>query len=101
MNNENNVQETKEKKGKGFSFNMIVDYVVKFLPIITTAFVALAVISLAYELISGIAGCFTGGGFFGIVRSLFGGVENGIADAMKYVFYAVITASFSKIFNKK
>ncbi len=103
MNNqpETTASETKTKKAKKFSLNVIVDYVVKFLPVITVVFVAFAIISFLYEGIAGIAGCFTAGSFMGVVRSLFGGLENSFADALKYVFYAVVTGCFSKILNRK
>ena len=107
MNNqpETTATETKAKKSKKFSLNVIVDYVVKFLPIITVVFVAFALISIIYEGLSGIAGAISslidGLGFMTFVRYLFSGLENAVAGALKYVFYAVVTGCFSKILNRK
>lgn len=107
MNNqpETTASENKAKKGKKFSLNVIVDYVVKFLPIITTVFVAFAIINIFYEGLSGIVSAISslvdGLGFMSFVRSLFGGLENAVSGALKYVFYAVVTGCFSKILNRK
>ena len=100
MNNEMNTQEPKVRKSKKFTLNTIVDYVVKFLPIITIVFLALAVISFFYEGLMGIIACFNGG-WVNIIRSLFDGLGNGVESFAKYLFYAVISGCFSKILNRK
>ncbi len=108
MNNEFDVQETQVKKKKKFSFNLIVNYVVKFLPIITTVFLALGVLGFVFNGVSGIIDSisalingFKGNGFTGVFSNFFNGLEVGFASLIKYLFYAVVSAGFSKLLNRR
>lgn len=103
---DNQYQETQTakkpaKKSKGLTG--IVDMVVKFLPVITVIFLALAVIGFVYYAIAGVVstiGSFSVG-FSAVVSSFFGGIINAFTNIAKYLFYAMISACFSKILNRK
>ena len=95
MNQQYNPQQQYAPKApkKPFSFDMITDYIVKFIPIISTVLCGVAVIAFLYNFIRAFVSLIQDFGF-GVFMSF---IANAFTSLIMYIFYAAVAAGIYKL----